>query len=135
MVKRPSRKTLDYDELPLTGEVEYRSVSEADNARIKSVSDGITAHEEYVENKKNASLVLQERESGDVRVLPYNHRWTKEYRDMMYAKLEAAERELGVIFGDGLTPVTMLSHGPPSEREGGASTARRGPDRSPRRLG
>lgn len=101
--------TLDYEELSLTGEVEYRSISEADNARIESVTDGIDAHREYVENKKNATLVLQECESGDVQVLPYNHRWTEEYRNMMYAKLKAAERELGRIFGDGPTPVTMLS--------------------------
>ena len=101
--------TLDYEELSLTGKVEYRSISEADNARIKSVTDGIDAHREYVENKENATLVLQERESGDVQVLPYNHRWTEEYRNMMYAKLKAAERKLGRIFGEGPTPVTMLS--------------------------
>lgn len=102
-------ETLDPEELPLTGEVEYRSINEADNARIESVADGIDAIHQYIENKKNATLVLQERESGDVQVLPYNHRWTEEYRTMMYAKLKAAERELERIFGDGPTPVTMLS--------------------------
>lgn len=53
--------------------------------------------------------MLQESESGDVQVLPYNHRWTEEYRNMMYAKLKAAERELERIFGEGPTPVTTLS--------------------------
>ncbi|WP_416840150.1 hypothetical protein [Haloferax sp. DFSO52] len=102
-------ETLDPEELPLTGEVEYRSVSEANNARIGSVTDGIDALHEYIENKKNATLVLHERESDEVRVLPYNHRWTEQYRTMMYAKLKGAERELNRIFGEGPTPVTMLS--------------------------
>lgn len=53
--------------------------------------------------------MLQERERGDVRVLPYNHRWTEQYRTMMYAKLKAAEWKLNQIFGEGPTPVTMLS--------------------------
>lgn len=95
-------ETLDPEELLLAGEVEYRSISEADNARIESVADGIDALHEYIKNKENASLVLHERESGDVRVLPYNRRWTEQYRNMMYAKLKAAERKLNHIFGKGL---------------------------------
>lgn len=114
-VERPTagystfRDSLDYSDLLLTGETEYRSVSEAKNARIRTVADAVDGFREYVDNKRNASLVLRDRESGDVRVMPYNHRWTPEYRAMTYAKLKGAERALDRIFGDGPTPVTMLS--------------------------
>lgn len=114
-VERPTagysafRDSLDYSALRLTGDIEYRSVSEARNVRIETVADAIDGFREYVANKKNASLVLQDRESGDVRVMPYNHRWTSEYRAMTYAKLKGAERALDRIYGEGPTPVTMLS--------------------------
>jgi putative ATP-dependent DNA ligase len=40
-------KTLDPEELPLTDEVEDRSISEADNARIESVADGQSVGETH----------------------------------------------------------------------------------------
>lgn len=101
--------TLDYEELALLDGPTYRSVDEATSRRIETVADGIDALDEYIENKKHASLVLRERESGDVRVLPYNHRWTEEYRQMTYAKLKSAEEALDRIFGPGPTPVTLLT--------------------------
>lgn len=101
--------SLDFEEIALTGETEYRSVSADDSRRIESVADGVDAFEDYLKAKENASLVLEEQDSGDVRVLPYNHRWTSEYRNMVYAKLSDAERRLDEIFGDGPIPTTMLS--------------------------
>lgn len=100
---------LDFEKLDLTGEPVYRSISEGTNRRLESVQDGIDALGEYIDEKENASLVLEEEKSGDVRVLPYNHRWTEEYRKMLYAKLKAAERGLTQIFGEGPTPVTLLT--------------------------
>lgn len=114
-VERPTsgystfRDSLDYSDLALTGETEYRSVGEGENARIRTVADAVDGFRDYIDNKRNASLILRDRESGDVRVMPYNHRWTPEYRAMTYAKLKDAERALDAIYGDGPTPVTMLS--------------------------
>jgi hypothetical protein len=64
---------------------------------------------DYLDAKEGASLVLEEQNTGDVKVLPYNHRWTKQYREMVYAKLCGAERRLESIFGSGPVPTTMLS--------------------------
>lgn len=99
---------LDYDKLELTGEIEYRAVAEGDTKRVATVSEGIEALDEYRSNKENASLVLEEKETEEVRVLPYNHRWTSEYRSMLYARLKEAERCLERKYGDPI-PTTLLS--------------------------
>lgn len=105
----PFARSLDYEELPLTGDTEFRNVSADQTRRIVTVADGIGAHSEYIEKKDNAVLVLEEEESGDVQVLPYNHRWKQEYRDMVYAKLNDAERWLQSEFGEGPLPTTMIT--------------------------
>lgn len=105
----PFAQSLDYEKLPLTGGVEWRNVSADKSRRIETVADATDAHAEYVEEKKNAVLVLEEQNSGDVRVLPYAHRWTQEYRDMVYAKLKDAEAHLSSTFGEGPIPTTMVT--------------------------
>lgn len=102
-------ENLDFEKLELTGEREFRSIGESESRAIETVQDGIVALDEYIEAKEDATLVLEEEESGDVRVLPYNHRWTEEYRSMLYAKLKSAESALDRIFGEGPTPVTLLT--------------------------
>lgn len=103
------RDSLDYSDLSLTGETEYRSVSEGSSARIETVADGVDAFRDYCRNKKNATLALRNKSTDDVEIIPYNHRWTPGYRDQTYAKLKGAEKELNRIFGSGPTPTTMLS--------------------------
>lgn len=115
-VERPSpsnsafAQSLDFENLPISSDApEWRSIGEGETARIATVADGIDCFNAYLDNKEHAGLVLGERDSGDIRVLPYNHRWTAKYRDMVYAKLKAAERALDRIFGEGPTPTTLLT--------------------------
>lgn len=105
----PFARALDYEQLPLTGDSEVKNVTADQVRRIETVADGITAHAEYIDKKENAVLVLEEEISGDVRVLPYTHRWKKAYRDMVYAKLKDGERWLESVFGNGPIPTTMIT--------------------------
>ena len=115
-VERPSpskstfARNLDFSSLPISSDApKFRSIGEGESTRITTVAEGVDAFNDYLENKENASLVLQEKESGDVRVLPYNHRWTAEYRKMLYAKLKDAERALDQIFRKGPVPSTLFT--------------------------
>ena len=106
----PFREKLDYEQLPLTGETEFRGIEPGEDAyRIETVADAIDCFNAYLDAKENANLILEDLESGDVCVLPYNHRWTAEYRKMLYAKLKAAERGLTEIYGAGPTPATLFT--------------------------
>lgn len=110
VTKSTFARNLEFSSLPISSDTpEFRSIGEGETARIETVMDGIDAFNDYLDNKENASLVLGDQETGDVRVLPYNHRWTAEYRKMLYAKLKDAERALDRIFGAGPTPTTLMT--------------------------
>lgn len=106
------RESLDFGEIWLTGETEFRQVHSSKKARIQTVYQGIDAFHEYLDAKENANLLLKgENEEGEteVAVLDYVHRWKKAYRDKIYAKLKDAEEELERIFNAENVPVTLLS--------------------------
>lgn len=102
-------ETVDYDEVRLCEETAFRGVKAGDSRRIETVSDGIAVLEDYMAEKENAVLVLNEKESGDVRVLPYMHRFKPKYRDRLYARLKSGEEWLKSEFGGGPIPATMLT--------------------------
>lgn len=102
-------ETLDYDELRLTEETSYRGVKAGDSRRIETVSDGIAVLDDYIEEKEDSVLVLEETDSGEVQIIPHEHRFKPGYRKKYYAKLKSAEEWLQSEFGGGPIPATMLT--------------------------
>lgn len=81
-------------------------------AEIRTVEDAIDAHDTYVAVKRDATVVVGDEDAGEVAALPYNHRWTAEYRQMMERRLDRAERHLHrqwSVGGDTDLPVTWVS--------------------------
>lgn len=101
---------VDITDVPMAEEPVVRAVEEGDTRRIRTVGEAIARLEEYVSIRDGQVLTLtrQTEDGPEVLNLPYNHRWTDDYRDMMYARLKAAERALLRKYQDPL-PTTMLT--------------------------
>lgn len=101
---------VDITKVDIAKEPVVRAVEEGDKRRISTVGEAIDRLEEYVEVRDDSVITLtRETDDGqEVLNIPYNHRWTREYRNMMYAKLKSAEKALKRKFSDPV-PTTMLT--------------------------
>lgn len=92
-----------------TGEMRQ---SEADLVarEIDTVADGVDAHREYIEDKADARIIVENEATGEVAALPWEHRWTEGYEQKMASDVREAVRELGVREQwMGGAPVTMVT--------------------------
>lgn len=108
----------DIELSPVTGSSEIPLVSSNESLRVTiregetryldNSQEAIEAHSDYLDEKEDANLVLQDVATGDLLVIPHNHRWRANYREMVYAKIKSAERFLKARHGD-LVPSTMMT--------------------------
>ena len=83
---------LDLSDVPVSSDGSVRvTVDEGDVRSPESMRDLVECHRDYLDAKEDAVLVLRERESGDMMVMPHIHRWKAQYRKRTYAKLSVVE--------------------------------------------
>lgn len=115
---------LAIDAIPFTDSLESVSatVEEGDTRTLKTVGEAVEAYEDYLRAKENQRLVLTNEKTGDLLVIPYNHRWTDDYRRLTYAKLKAAERHVQREWGE-IVPTTLLTFTAPHNNPDGSPRA------------
>lgn len=96
-----------------------RKTIEADDTRtLKGMEEAVSALEDYLVAKDGQYLVMEDRESGDMLVLPHSHRFTADYRKRTYARLKCVERHVTQVW-DGDVPTTLLTLTAPHKDENG----------------
>lgn len=106
--------------IPFTAEHESvrATVSEGDTRTISTVAQAVEAFGDYLEAKQNSVLVMRDRVSSDLLVIPHNHRWKEQYRQMTYARLKAAEDYISEKYGDEV-PTSLFTLTAPHQDESG----------------
>lgn len=94
------------------------TVAEGDTRSLDTVGEAVESFEDYLVEKENQVLIMEEEESGDKLVLPHEHRWTVDYRRRTYARLKAVERRVRDVWGERV-PTTMLTLTAPHKDGGG----------------
>ncbi len=101
------------------------TVEEDDTRKLETVGDAVDGFEDYLRAKENQVLVFEEqldsdddRDQGNMLVLPHQHRWSADYRCRTYARLKAAERFVHRKWGERV-PTTLLTLTAPHNGENG----------------
>jgi len=105
-------------DVPLDSDGIRVTVDEGDTRTCESVEEAVQARYDYLDAKENQSLILEDKESGDLLAVPHTHRWSPEYREKLYARLKAAERHVLAKWGEEV-PTTMLTLTAPHNDESG----------------
>ena len=94
------------------------TVGKDDTRTVETVGEAVEAHGDYLAEKENQMLVMEDNEQGDLLVVPHTHRWDPQYRRRTYARLKAAERFVEAKYGQPV-PSTMLTLTAPHKDESG----------------
>jgi hypothetical protein len=115
----PLAGKVDPSDVPISSDGPVRAtVEEGDTRSVSTIEEAVDVHRDYQEAKEDAVLVLQEQESGDVIVMPHNHRTKPQYRKKTYAKLSVVEDYAHEKWGQ-TVPTTFLTCTAPHTDENG----------------
>lgn len=94
------------------------TVGKDDTRSVETVAEATEAWEEYLVEKENQMLVMEDKNEGDYLVVPHEHRWDSAYRRRTYARLKSVERYVERNWGRPV-PSTMITLTAPHKDESG----------------